>query len=386
MRRSVLAALAVLAMAGLACAVLVWRLSVSKPAPAEFYAYSASGRSLPKLWVAPPFSYVDQRGKVVTNATLRGRPWIADFIFTECTSACPMMTSRMVLIQRALAGLDVRFVSFSVDRQHDTPPVLATYARTWNRAETRWTLLSTDARRLPDTLAGFRVTMERTADPASPIVHSSIFLLVDPDGWVRGVYDSSDDAARSRLATDARRLADQEALHAGQGGEAGDLYASLGCAGCHANPRVAPLLDGLSGAQVKLQDGTTVTADDAYLKRSIVDPAAQLVAGYSPLMPSYAAELSDTQLAELVRQVDARKSIGPARTPPDEPGRLVTDPVCHMTVHVGQDTPHASVDGRDFYFRSDRCRDSFVANPFQFTRIRGPASVRRRTSGERSLC
>jgi hypothetical protein len=148
--------------------------------------------------------------------------------------------------------------------------VLATYARTWNRVETRWSLLSTDLRGLSETLAGFRVTAERTHDPVSPIVHRSVFLLVDAEGWVRGVYDSNDDGARARLVTDARRLAGAVSLPAGQDAGAGDLYTALGCGGCHSNPRLAPPLGGLSGAQVMLDDGTTVTADDAYLRRSIL--------------------------------------------------------------------------------------------------------------------
>jgi xanthine dehydrogenase accessory factor len=86
------------------------------------------------------------------------------------------------------------------------------------------------------------------------------------------------------------------------------------------------------------------------------------------LMPSYAAELSETQLAELVREVDARRSASAAPGSPDEPARLVTDPVCHMTVRVGPDTPLATDHGREVYFCSDRCRDSFVANPFKFTK------------------
>lgn len=419
MRRAVLAAFAVVA--ALLSAALLWQhLSKKRQAPAEFYAYAAADRSLPKLWAAPPFSYPDQQGREVTPATLRGRPWIADFIYTECTSACPMMTSRMVLIQRALAGVDVRFVSFSVDPQHDTPQVLAAYAHTWNRSETRWSLLATDPAHLQDTLVGFRVSAERTQDPASPIVHSSVFLLVDADGWVRGVYDSTDDGARSRLVADARRVVGQgSAVAAGQDGQGGDLYASMGCAGCHANPQLAPRLDDLSGAQVTLDDGTKVTADDEYMRQSILDPAARIVAGYPAIMPSYEGELSDTQLAQLVREVDGMKSAAPAATPSqtapsqtapslakeasgpakaktlavagrpgsartgvvaasasasppaaapvaEEPAKIVTDPVCTMSVRVTPDTVHTTYQGHEVYFCSERCRDAFLANPAKY--------------------
>ena len=408
-RRTLLPAVA---LAALLSAMFAWRhFSVRRGAPAESYAYLASDRGLKKLWAAPPFSYVDQHGEQVSRESLLHRPWIADFIYTGCTSACPMMTSRMIQLQHDLAGLDLRFVSFSVDPGHDTPQVLAAYARTWNRAETRWALLSTDAGRLGDTLAGFRVTAQRVNNPASPIVHSSVFLLVDADGWVRGVYDSIDEGARSRLAADARRLAGQVPPSGpGPAATGGDLYASLGCPGCHANRRIAPSLDGLRGTVVTLDDGTTVTADDAYLRRSIVDPAGQLVPGYPASMPSY-AELSAAQVQELVGEVAAMKSdagvpaaasarlvrSGPAvaptsvadaprpqlasivpgpqdtRTAADTVPRAAapataTDPVCGMPVRVEPETLRTSSGGRELYFCSQRCRDSFLADPARYAR------------------
>ncbi|MGH7295299.1 MAG: YHS domain-containing protein, partial [Polyangiaceae bacterium] len=185
----------------------------------------------------------------------------------------------------------------------------------------------------------------------------------------------------SRLATDARRLAGQASPPAPAPAAAagGDLYASLGCPGCHADHRIAPPLDDLSGATVALDDGTTVTADDAYLRRSILDPAGQLVAGYPASMPSY-AELSEAQVAGLVREVAGMKSsagapaAAPARfTKPGPAGatardsvKTATDPVCGMHVLVELETPRQSYQGREVYFCSQRCRDSFLADPARY--------------------
>jgi cytochrome c2 len=61
------------------------------------------------------------------------------------------------------------------------------------------------------------------------------------------------------------------------------LYASNGCVACHSLSGVdgaGPALDGAAGRQVELDDGTTVTADDEYLRRAITDPDAQIVKGY----------------------------------------------------------------------------------------------------------
>lgn len=88
-----------------------------------------------------------------------------------------------------------------------------------------------------------------------------------------------------------------------QEGEA--LYAKFGCGACHAaESRVAaPKLDGIAGHAVRLQSGVLVTADDGYLKRSILEPRADIVAGYAPIMPSYASVADPAQADALVAYI-----------------------------------------------------------------------------------
>jgi protein SCO1 len=74
----------------------------------------------------PDFTLTDQLGRSVSNADLMGHPWIADFIFTECASACPLMSHKLSDLQ-AVIPADVKFVSFSVDpraRHAPRPPRL----------------------------------------------------------------------------------------------------------------------------------------------------------------------------------------------------------------------------------------------------------------------
>lgn len=82
------------------------------------------------------------------------------------------------------------------------------------------------------------------------------------------------------------------------------LYDSLGCKACHSTDSsagIGPTWQGLYGSQVSLADGTTVTADDAYIKASILQPGAQTVAGYTAgAMPASFGNLSDGQLADLI--------------------------------------------------------------------------------------
>ena len=84
------------------------------------------------------------------------------------------------------------------------------------------------------------------------------------------------------------------------------LFRSYGCDGCHgANSSVhAPKLDGVAGRTVALADGRNITADDTYLRDSILLPARDVVAGYAPIMPSYAGQIDEADLMAIIRYLD----------------------------------------------------------------------------------
>jgi len=92
-----------------------------------------------------------------------------------------------------------------------------------------------------------------------------------------------------------------------------ELYTSLGCVGCHSldgTSGTGPTFKGLAGSQVKLSDGKTVTADDAYLAKSIADPDAQVVAGFQPGIMSAVIKqgaVSEAEIADLVAFIDTQK-------------------------------------------------------------------------------
>ena len=89
-----------------------------------------------------------------------------------------------------------------------------------------------------------------------------------------------------------------------------DLFRRYGCSGCHeAGGMVrAPRLEGVFGSPVPLSDGSVVIADERYVRDSILDPKAQVAAGYAPVMPTFAGQVGEDDLAKLVAYVE---SIGP---------------------------------------------------------------------------
>jgi cytochrome c oxidase subunit II len=90
-----------------------------------------------------------------------------------------------------------------------------------------------------------------------------------------------------------------------------ELFRRYGCAECHEANR-APNLQGVFGQPVLLTDGSTGVADENYIRESILAPSAKVVYGYQPIMPSFAGQVSDDEMIDLIAYV---KSIGPGQDP-----------------------------------------------------------------------
>ncbi len=88
------------------------------------------------------------------------------------------------------------------------------------------------------------------------------------------------------------------------------LFAERACITCHVADGTgrAPSLNGLYGAQVLLADGSTVTADEAYLRESLLQPNAKIVAGYQPLMPAFQGQLTEEQIFALTAYIKSLQS------------------------------------------------------------------------------
>jgi cytochrome c oxidase subunit 2 len=88
------------------------------------------------------------------------------------------------------------------------------------------------------------------------------------------------------------------------------LFVERACSTCHLPDGTgrAPSLNGLYGSQVRLADGSTVVADDAYIRESILQPNAKIVAGYQPLMPTYQGQLTEEQILALIAYIKSLQS------------------------------------------------------------------------------
>jgi protein SCO1 len=165
-----------------------------------------AGAGLPSYGVVPDFALTDQSNQPFLSANaLRGKVWIADFIFTNCPGPCPRMSAQMRQVDAALRPeiKDLRLVSFTVDPARDTPEVLAKYAAHYQADPGVWFFLTGPQAELHN-LARNVFTL---GDVNGDLEHSTRFVLIDRHSRVRGFYLTSDEDALPRLIADAKRVA-----------------------------------------------------------------------------------------------------------------------------------------------------------------------------------
>ena len=152
----------------------------------------------------PDFSLTTQQGEPLTLSDMKGKIWVADFIFTNCPTICPAMTQEMARLQSEFVADPVYFVSFSVDPERDTSRVLSRYATAYGADERRWHFLTGDKTHIYQLAEeGFSLAAGHNG---TEILHSTRFVLITPDGNIYGHYDSRSKPALLRLRRDVKAL------------------------------------------------------------------------------------------------------------------------------------------------------------------------------------
>jgi protein SCO1 len=131
----------------------------------------------------PAVTLVDQHGRDVTLASLKGRPVLIDFIYTTCPGPCPLMTARMAAVAKLLGpklGRQVTFVSITIDPEHDRPAELEKYASARGADAAGWLFLTGTPAQIDQVLALYRLQRMRNRD--GTVNHSAASFLLGPDG------------------------------------------------------------------------------------------------------------------------------------------------------------------------------------------------------------
>ena len=161
----------------------------------------------------PAFSFTDQDGKTVTEKTVDGKIYVANFIFTRCGSICPKMTSNMGTLQEKFKNdPEVLLLSHSVTPEMDSLPVLKKYATERGVISGKWHLLTgskDDIYRLAkkEYYAGDTIGYYQTGNE---FLHTENFILIDKQRRIRGVYNGTLPLEMERLIEDIGELKKEE--------------------------------------------------------------------------------------------------------------------------------------------------------------------------------
>jgi protein SCO1/2 len=155
---------------------------------------------LPIIAKVPEFVFTNEHGQKFGSTNLKGRFYLANFMFTSCPSTCAELMPTMRKVQKRLKGVGgkVAIVSFTVDPETDNPGVLNKYARDLKTNPRIWSFVTGDKDKLSRHLIeGYKVPLgeKTTIEDTSvyDIAHSNKIVLVDHEGNIRGYYDTDKD-------------------------------------------------------------------------------------------------------------------------------------------------------------------------------------------------
>lgn len=162
-----------------------------------------------KIHTIPSFSFINQNGETVTEKTVEGKIYVADFIFTRCGSICPKMTDNMGKIQAEFKNdKDIMLLSHSVTPDMDSVPILKNYAEAKGVITGKWHLLTGKKEDIyslakQQYYAGDTIGYYQTGNE---FLHTENFILLDKHRRIRGVYNGTLGVEMDRLIEDINVL------------------------------------------------------------------------------------------------------------------------------------------------------------------------------------
>lgn len=153
------------------------------------------------------FSFVDQDGNTVDQATTAGKVYVTDFFFTSCPTICPKMKQQMLRIyDRFETNDDVLLLSHSIDPKRDSVGRLKTYADKLGISSTKWHLMTGDRDSIYSMAKHYMIAAQEDELAPGGFAHSGAFLLVDKNRQIRGVYDGTNPEEVDQLMLDLEFL------------------------------------------------------------------------------------------------------------------------------------------------------------------------------------
>jgi protein SCO1/2 len=144
---------------------------------------------LPKIGPAPEFALISQDAAPVKLSDFRGKVVAVTFIYTLCSSTCPVLTPLMVRVQDELGsefGKKIAFASITVDPERDTPETLKLYAQSYGADFAGWSFLTGPAAAIKEVTRRYGVFASQAAN--GDIDHTFLTSIIDRNGFLRVQY------------------------------------------------------------------------------------------------------------------------------------------------------------------------------------------------------
>jgi protein SCO1 len=169
--------------------ILITLMSLIAAGPHDVHDPASSHQQLPKIAPAPDFMLTSQDGAQVTLTDFRGKVVAVTFIYTSCTSTCPVLTPMMSFVQDQLGrdfGRNIVFVSITVDPERDTPLVLKEYATSFGANLSGWSFLTGSPAAIRDVTRRYGVVASKNI--SGDVDHTFLTSIVDQHGILRLQY------------------------------------------------------------------------------------------------------------------------------------------------------------------------------------------------------
>jgi len=154
----------------------------------------------------PEFQFVNQYGKTITNKSLDGSIYVADF-FSTCPSICPPMHRNMLKVYNEFkGGNNVKFISHTIDPKHDSVAVLRDYADKLGIKGNTWWLLQGDKEATYNLAKSYLIAVKEDSQTPGGFIHGGYFVLIDKQKRIRGTYNGVDPNEVPKLIADIKTL------------------------------------------------------------------------------------------------------------------------------------------------------------------------------------
>jgi protein SCO1/2 len=155
----------------------------------------------------PAFTFVNQYGDTITEKSLNGKIYVADFFFTSCPSICPVMHRNMLNVYNEFkSNSDFKILSHSIDPKYDTVPALKKYADKLGISGQSWWFLRGDKDATYKLAESYLSHAAEDSTVAGGHVHDGYFILIDKQKHIRGAYDGTVPEQVTKLIADIKTL------------------------------------------------------------------------------------------------------------------------------------------------------------------------------------